>query len=256
MSGREPVPLPKFGCGCDGDKYGTHLTTCGPAHEYVDNLVMGIGQSYRVPNWRYPVELNMTADVTVEVDFERWLGEPHRLKEYVRWHHDGDEYGEEKPIAYISWLASEGLDLHIPGHKRSAMESKIEITDWDDYRGRSWTSADTLALHQKLGIADADGNPCEPVSVPDTIEDVERQLPFKPPPAPQPTPEAQLLADLRATVVDQAGLEMLLNTWTHNAAVTAAHTVNAEGVAAQINFIIKNYGGLAEARQHLPIGGT
>ena len=251
----DSVPLPEFGCGCPGDKHGSHLTSCAAAHEYADNLKMEIGQSYRVPNWRYPLELRMRARVEVNVDLERWLSDPHRLREYMRWTHNED-FGEEKPIAYISWLTSEGLDLNMPS-ARGKIESEIEIDDWNDYDTRSWTAADTLALHQKLGIADADGNPCEPVIVEETIVDVERQLPFRPPPAaPQPTAEAQLLADLRALVVDQAGLEMLLNTWTHNAAVLAAQSINAKGVVAQVSYIIKNYGGLAEARRHMPVGGT
>lgn len=221
------VDLPEFTCKCPYKNLRSHLTSCTEAQAYTDNLVMQPGLSYAAINWKYPLELSFDATAKIEVDPVAYIRE--RLDHYRSWQ-DPVGSGAEKPVAYLWWLAEEHLDFYMPGCGRRVMEAAIEVTDWDYHH--SWTRDSTLRLHQQLGIADADGNDCEPPTDAEAIAAVDQQLFFGH--TVQPTKAAALLDKLRSEGKTDDDLCVLV----HEAATAAAHAANDAGIEAQINFLL------------------
>lgn len=151
------VPLPEHlkECGCLWAASGRHLVSCVPAREYDaiplhEHPEYEMGRVFQAISWQYPLRLEGTVRVTVELDPVAYIAN-HR-DEYEAFELDRSYEEWEKPMVWLWGKIEEGCDdlwASLPfGRTRVESHADARVDEVTEYP--TWGPDDTDHLHAAL----------------------------------------------------------------------------------------------------------
>lgn len=155
LTGVVPLPAHLERCGCPHATNGRHLVSCIPAREH-DAIPLSErpeykeGQRFRAISWVYPLTIEATMRVTVELDPVPFIN-AHRAQ-YEAFELDAAEYEEwEKPIVFISYLIEEECDPGYFGFGVGRHVATVSANMDDIHNHPRWGRDDCTAVVERLG---------------------------------------------------------------------------------------------------------
>lgn len=144
-----PLPAHLEDCGCPYAKNGRHLISCIPAREH-DAIPLrerpeyAEGQRFRAIGWQYPLRVETTINVTVEMDPAAFI-EAHRA-EYDDYEMESGYEDWEKPMVFIAEKVAEECDGSMFGFGVGRLVATVSAYADEVTEHPRWTREDTDRL--------------------------------------------------------------------------------------------------------------